>query len=366
MPPTSTRNFSRAAILAALLIAALLFTAHYRPETQSSSREQLLQFVPADSTAVIFLHLDEFRQSPFLASIYSWAPHPKEDSEYTQFVRDTGFSYERDLKAAVMAISNHGTTTSLLMVVDGRFDRKKIEAFLTRAGTSAQQGKLKVFSVNDAGAHEKPVSLAFLSDNRIAVTDAPSLAAQLASAASNASHAEWNSRFDRLAGTPLFVVVHQDPVIHKAFDSAAPGGFRSPQLSALLDQLQWISIAGKPDGEELRAIAEGECQSELASAQLRDMLQGILLLAQNGLHDRQLRQQMNADEREAYLEILQGAEVQKIDRGEWKTVRVALSITPKFLDLARIPYVGITKPDDAAPAEKSKRPAGKSASQKKN
>lgn len=366
MPLTSTRKFSRAAILAPLLIAALLFTAHYWPETQSSSREQLLQFVPSDSTAVVFLHLDEFRQSPFLARIYSWAPHPNEDSEYTQFVRDTGFSYERDLKAAVMAISNHGTTTNLLLVVDGRFDRKKIEAFLTSAGTSAQQGKLKVFSLNDAGIHEKAVSLAFLSDNRIAVTDAPSLAEQLASAASNANHAEWSSRFDRLAGTPLFAVVHQDPVMHKALDSAAPGGFRSPQLSALLEQLQWISIAGKPDGQELRAVAEGECQSELASAQLRDMLQGVLLLAQNGLHDRQLRQQMNPDEREAYLEILQGAEVQKIDRGEWKTVRVALSVTPKFLDVARIPYVGLAKPDDAAPAEKSKRPAGKSASQKKD
>lgn len=365
MPLTSRKNFSRAAILAALLIAALLFTAHYWPETQSSSRQQLLQFVPPDSTAVVFLHFDEFRQSPFLEKIYSWAPHPDEDSEYKQFVRDTGFSYERDLKAAVVAISNQGTKTSLLVVVDGRFDRKKIEAFLTRAGTSAQQGKLKVFSVNDAGAHEKPVSLAFLSDNRIALTDAPSLAAQLASAASN-NHAEWNSRFDRLAGTPIFAVVHQDPVMHKALDSAAPGGFRSPQLSALLEQLQWISIAGKPDGQELRAVAEGECQSELESAQLRDMLEGVLLLAQNGLHDRRLRQQMNADEREAYLEILQGAEVQKIDRGEWKTVRVALSITPKFLDLARTPYVGIAKPDDAASAEKSKHPAGKTSSQKKN
>jgi len=43
-----------------------------------------------DGTAVIFVDLDEcalLRSS----QAYAWAPQPNADSEYTQFVRDTGF-----------------------------------------------------------------------------------------------------------------------------------------------------------------------------------------------------------------------------------------------------------------------------------
>jgi hypothetical protein len=365
MPPASTTKFALFAALALAFVAALLFAGHFWPETQSSSRQQLLQLVPTDSTAVIFLDLDELRSSPFLVKLYSWAPRPAEDSEYAQFVRDSGFSYERDLNKVVIAISHRGASTNLLAIADGKFERKKIETFLNRSGTPTQQGKLKVFLL-DGSSHDKPVSLAFLSDQRIAVADTQNLSGLLSASTSQSGHAEWNSRYDRLAGTPLFAVIRQDAAMQSALDAAAPGGFRSPQLSALLDQLQWISIAGKPDGDHLRVVSEGECLSQVATEQLRDFLQGIQLLAQNGLNDPKLRQQMNPDEREAYLDILKSADVQKIDRGEWKTVRVVLSITPKFLDLASVSSLTVPRAEEPAPAEKPKQKSGKSPRQKKS
>jgi hypothetical protein len=45
---------------------------------------------------------------------------------------------------------------------------------------------------------------------------------------------------------------------------------------------------------------------------------------------------MNQEERQAYLEILKSADVQKLDRGQWKSVRLVLAITPRFLDIARM------------------------------
>src|SRR5579863_10173831 len=128
----------------ALLITGAALALHFSSGTDADARSQLLRLVPADSTAVIFLDLDQFRASPFLAKLYAWAPHPAEDSEYAQFVRDTGFSYERDLKRTAIAVSNHGAITDLLAIVDGKFDRKKIEAFLNRNGKSTQQGKWKI------------------------------------------------------------------------------------------------------------------------------------------------------------------------------------------------------------------------------
>ena len=69
---------------------------------------------------------------------------------------------------------------------------------------------------------------------------------------------------------------------------------------------------------------------------------------------------MNPEEREAYLEILKGADVQKIDRGEWKSVRVVLSITPKFLDVARAASARrLAEPANRIRATVQQRPAAK-------
>lgn len=333
MTLTHSKRFALVFATAALLLAALLLARHISRDSDRSARQHLLQLVPADATAVIYVDLEELRASPFLAELYAWAPHSIEDSEYAQFVHDTGFSYERDLQRVVVAISDHGSATSIFAAADGKFDRKKIEAFFARNGKSTQQGKWNVFRLN-AAANEKPLFSTFLSNDRIAFASYEDFSATLSAAPSNPLHDEWNARFDRLAGSPVFAVIRKDPEMQNALNSLAPGGFQSPQLSALLAQLQWISIAGKPDGDQLRVIADGESVAPSVTSQLSQFLQGVLLLAQNGLNDPKLRQTMNPEERQAYLELLKSADVQKIDRGEWQSVRVLLEITPKFLYIA--------------------------------
>jgi hypothetical protein len=356
MPLTRTKKIVLAGAAAVLLVAGMILARHFSIDSGGSARQELLELAPSDSTAVIFLDVDEFKRSPFLAKFYEWAPHPTEDSEYAQFVRDTGFSYERDLKKAVVAISNRGGTTNLLAIADGNFDRKKIETFLNRNGKSVQQGKWKIFRLNES-MRDKPMSFTFLSDHRVAIIDSDNFSQALFGPVAEASHAEWNLRFDRLAGTPIFAVIRQDPALQNALNSAAPGGFRSPQLSGLLEQLQWISIAGKPEAHQLRVVAEGECLSEQSISQLNDVLQGVFILAQNGLNDPKLRRQMNPQEREAYLGILKSADIQKIERGEWKTVRLVLSITPKFLDVVRVSSFGAPPSEPSAPPAETNPPA---------
>src|SRR5579859_4156505 len=341
-------------LVAALLIVLLL--RHFSSPSDASARGQFLRFVPVDTTSVAFIDLNELRSSPFLASLYSWAPHPAEDSEYAQFVRDTGFNYERDLDKVFLAIANHGTTATTLALAEGTFDRAKIEAFLNRSAKTVQQGSLKVY-VLPGEASEKPLSIALLSAQRIAITNSENLFAALSDAVRQPDHTEWQARFDRMAGSPVFAVIRQDPALQTALGSAAPGGFRAPQLAALLSQLQWISIAGKPDGDLLRLVAEGECSSDSASSQLRDFLGGIQLLAQNGLNDPKLRQQMNPREREAYLELLKSADIQKLDRGDSKSVRLVLSVTPQFLAVANATSLLPSGQTSIAPDVSEKKPA---------
>ena len=333
--------------VAAVVAMALLFV-YFSSNDRDFTRAELLRFVPPYTTSVVLVDLDQLRNSPFLATLYSWAPHAAEDTEYRQFIADTGFNYERDLAQVFIAVSNHAGALHTLVLAEGKFDRNKIEAYLTRNSAPRQQGNLKVFRI-PGWMRDKSIFFSFLSDRRIAIADSENLAALLSAAKDESAHTEWQNRFDRLAGSPLFIVVRQDPTVHTVLAS------QSPQLATLIDQLPWITLAGKPSGNLLQVVIEGESSSDAASSQLLDFLQGIQLLARNGLNDPQLRQRMNPEERNAYIELLKGTLIDKIGRGESKSVRIVLPITPQFLQVAAASKIGVIPDTTDPPAASPKR-----------
>jgi hypothetical protein len=322
-----------------------------------SPRDAVLARIPASATAVVFADLTELRNSPFAAQLHAWAPPPQQlDADYAQFLRDTGFDYERDLDRIAIAVTTSAKQSYFFSIADGRFDRKKLNVYASQYGTHEKISGREVFTIpvgapasganNEASASQKTTnpgtapspsrkfSFVFLTNNRMAVTTDPDPASLFAAPASGADAKEWRSRFDRVAGSPLFAVIRQDAAAGDAVNAHAPGGLRSPQLASLLDQLVWITIAGKPSGAILRLAAEGDCPAEECSHQLSDMLNGILLLAQSGLNDAGVRRRLAPDVRDAYVEFLKSAEVTRIDRGDSKSVRLMVEITPKFLDAA--------------------------------
>jgi hypothetical protein len=179
------------------------------------------------------------------------------------------------------------------------------------------------------------IAFTFLRNNRIALTNDNSLESALSAPRGDSDGQAWRERFRRLAGSPVFAVVRQDAALGAALGAKAPGGLESPQLSALIDQLQWITVAGKPEADRLRVILEGEGTADAPARQLSDVLNGLLVLAEAGLHDQKLRQQLQPGVREAYLEMLKSADVSQIDRGETKSVRLIFDVTPQFLEAAR-------------------------------
>jgi hypothetical protein len=130
-------------------------------------------------------------------------------------------------------------------------------------------------------------------------------------------------------------VVRQDAGAGAALSARAPGGLQSPQLSALIDQLQWITFAGKPEADHLRVVLEGEGTAQGTTRQLSDLINGLLVLGQAGLSDPKMRQQLQPQVRDAYLELLKSADVSQIDRGDTKSVRLIFDVTPRLLETAR-------------------------------
>jgi hypothetical protein len=308
---------------------------HWSGEDAVGAREEMLSRLPGDPTAVIFVDAAQLRTSPFLEQLFSWAPQVAPDADYTQFVQATGFHYEKDLERAAIAVMRQGNNAvTYVAIADGKFDRKKIEAYAASSGRKETVSGRAIFALN-VGGRGKTSFFTFLRDDRIAWTDDPSYAAILLQRTAAISPEEWREHFRRLAGTPLFVVLRQDSGSPSPLAEQAPGGFQSPQLAALLGQLQWISIAGKPDGNLLRVVVDGESLSEQTIKQLNDFLKGVVVLAQMGLSEAKTRKQLDPQLREGYLELLQSADIEKMDRGSSKSVRVVFEVTPKLLEAAR-------------------------------
>jgi hypothetical protein len=317
-----------------VLVGGAIALVHWSGKNAGGERAEILGLLPGDPSAVAFLDVAQLRSSPFLEQLFAWAPQVTPDADYTQFVQATGFHYEKDLHRAAVAVMRQGNRSTYAVITDGNFDRKKIENYAASAGRKELISGKTIYVLNGKGGNH-PSFFTFLGDQRIAWTDDPAYGTILLQKTGTNSSAEWREHFERLAGTPLFIVLRQDSGSLAALAQQAPGGLQSPQLAGLLAQLQWISVAGKPDGNLLRVVIDGECVSEQTIKQLRDFLNGVVVLAQMGLNDAKTRKQLDPALREGYLELLQSADIQKMDRGASKSVRVVFDVTPKLLQAAR-------------------------------
>jgi len=324
--------FTATAVVA--IFAAGSFFAYQHWRTPVRDPLDVLTQMPPDAKAVIFCDFAALKTSAFLAEFYKWAPASGVDEDYRQFVQATGFNYETDLNWAGIAIVPRGQDAAVIAVADGRFDRKKISAYGLQTGTRENHNGRELFLL-PVQRGSRRIALTFLRDDRIQITSGEDLDADVSATQTDADALAWKERFRRLAGSPVFAVVREDAAISSAFGAHAPGNFQSPQLAGLLDQLQWITVAGKPENDRLRIVLEGEAASEATTRQLSDVVNALLEMTQAGLNDAKTRAHLAPAVREAYLEVLKSADVSRIDRGETKGVRLIFDVTPNFLDAAR-------------------------------
>src|SRR5690349_16954965 len=101
---------SRKLLLSAMIVllagvAALLAYRHWHAPDFFTHRAEMLALLPEDATAVVFVDLAQFRTSSFVAQLFAWAPRTAVEEDYAQFVKATGFNYEKDLDRFAVAFS---------------------------------------------------------------------------------------------------------------------------------------------------------------------------------------------------------------------------------------------------------------------
>jgi hypothetical protein len=345
---STTRAWIVVAILLVCLLggAAALYFWHNRPlppivstvpgAPAAAPPSDILSELPPDAPVVAYIDaasLRSLQNSPLAAAFGLASPGPQADRDYANFVRDTGFDYTRDLDHAAIAFwpASLGTPANVLgedrvvAIADGRFDQQKIKSYALRTGKELTHGPQSVYEVPG----NPPVSLTFLLPTRIALAggrNATELLGRINVSGSSSRDPAMQSRIDRVAGAPIFAVARTEHLPPSFYDS-----FRNaPQLEQLARSVQAITLAGQPDGNNLRITLDAESDSVKNALTISILLEGGRMAGSMALSDPNTRRQMTR-EQIAFLEAL--VNQAKITHQN-KLVRLVLDITPAMLNAA--------------------------------
>src|ERR1035437_1183817 len=220
---------------------------------------ELLSEVPPGAPTLIYIDLAAVRASSFYQHRPDRAPIAVPDRDYANFVQATGFDFEKDLDRVVIASWPQSLVQGqkkTVVVADGRFDRQKIHDYAIRNGKLDQQQGHDVF-LFPASAPNAWNSLLFLDDHRVALVEGSSIAPVLTPHAVVSASDPARERAAHLAGAAVFAITRV-PAVPENFSA---GGMQSAQLASLARSVQWITLAARPEGEDMRVSLEGECKT---------------------------------------------------------------------------------------------------------
>src|SRR4029077_18880664 len=136
-----------ASVAVAAIAAALLLYGSFRRNAtaHASPAPELLSALPAGAPTLVYLDLAAVRASSFYQHRPDKGPIAVPNQDYADFVRSTGFDFEKDLDRVVIAswpAPSGKEPTKNVVIADGRFDRAKIRDYAMRKGKlDRQQGR---------------------------------------------------------------------------------------------------------------------------------------------------------------------------------------------------------------------------------
>ncbi len=341
MPWSTTKKILIAMVLILLLAGVGVGIYLYRvsqplagPATASGPPPGVLSLIPSNAPIVAFLDAKALRTTPnsSLAAVGSiLLPTPQQDPDYTQFVKNTGFDYSRDLDRAAIAMwpAELGAAASAagenrtLSIADGRFDQQQIEAYALHVGGHAiKRGTITIYEVPG-----KPLlSFEFLSATRVEMASGKNATDLLTNPARSPRDPEMQARIDRVAGAPLFAVARTNDLP----DSLYADFKNSPQLLGYIRSIQAITLAGQPQGNDLDVTLDGECDSMKNAIEISTLLNGFRMMGSVALKDPKERGDMTKQQVGFLSTLLAKTKVTAQD----KWVRLSIALTPKMLAAA--------------------------------
>lgn len=285
----------RASIVLLLGAATLAGVLYYRTARKPEARARgpasaLVQSAPADAQYILFVDLATLRASAFVTELWKRMPAPKQDAEYANFVRATGFDYSQDLDRVLIGARPSSSRYTTVAIAEGRFDGEKIASYALRSGRQEKQAGVNVYVVNESRPTET-VAFAFPTENRVVVSEGASLASLLTPGSSTGPATAVQERLERVAGSALFAVARIDS-LPKGFQT---GSLKVDHLEDVLRGVRWLTLAAQPEADRMRVAVGAECETLPKTLRLYALLGTLRPLARVALADAFSRRQIQPE-----------------------------------------------------------------------
>jgi hypothetical protein len=161
---------SKRVLLSLVAVAALAAAIVFLVLVRRNAAPEAARLLP-ECDAVVYL---DFHNIHRLTS-FSQAPAPKREPEYEEFIRETGFDFERDLRQAAMAVHLSKATTGRAAenryseVLVGQFNHQRVQDYLKKISQSVEtyQGT-QVFTIP---VEQRQVRVAILGVDHAAISN---------------------------------------------------------------------------------------------------------------------------------------------------------------------------------------------------
>ncbi len=315
--------------IALLAIIAAFWILRKPTGGRDAASPDLMRHVPAHATSVVYIDVEKFRASQFIARMQSLLPDVKEDPEYKRFVTATNFDYSRDLSQVVVAFANTKDSPHTLAFAKGNFNREKLMKH------AVSNGRVKhIDGVEVLFASREPQSPGFvvLSDDRVAVAEAaPNNAEYLAALAKSRTHpgpsTDLRERIARVSAAPFFAAGRAEDVTrHLPPRGTSTASAPLDQAREILKNVRWYGLAAQPEGNSLRVLLEAECDNVLRAGQLSVLLDSARLIARAALQDPKTRRQYPPAQIAMLEELLHSAQISR----DQHRVRLSLVVSAEL------------------------------------
>jgi hypothetical protein len=318
-----------------------------------NAEKSLISQLPSGAPYAVYADVAALRNAAFLSKLVAMVPAPAQDQDYTDFVRETGFDYSRDLDRVIITTIPGTTQSEVWALADGRFDQQKIQAYALRSGKTEQRDGQTVY-VFDSGASGNEISLRFISPSRIhIVSRAKQPAPPVNSAKPNSNQstatapapapvdaAALRDRIARVSGSPVFAVLWTDAVPK----GITIGSISLDSITSSIQNLHWLSFTSNPEGENLRVALDLECGSLTDSVKLEMTLSSLRVLGQMALSQPSTRRQFTLEGAAALDKLVKQLDIAH----DGQHVRVTSVLSPDMISGFAAP------PPNPAPAPRPK------------
>lgn len=310
-------------------IAAALIAANVSGRAMQPSAEELIGMLPTGASTLVYLDLAAIRASSFYQHRADKGPLAVPSQDYAEFVRATGFDFERDLDRAVVAVwPATPKSRKNIAIAEGRFDREKIRSYAETQGRVDHQQGREVF-LFPATAQGNWNSVVFLDESRLAFVSGQSVDELFAAHSTSPVADPVRAHAARFDGAAAFAVTQLPAIPEDPAPGSGPmSGAVPSQLMSLVRSVRWITFAVRPEGDNLRVSLEGECDNGENARQLETALELLRAFGRMGLQNQKTRDSMSPAALASLQIALNSAEVTQTDQ----RVRILLELRPDIFN----------------------------------